>query len=61
MSARSSTVLAIDTATEVCSVAVLHGDDMTEFVESVGNRHSERVLPMVHAALSQAGLTLRDI
>ena len=34
---------------------------MTEFVESVGNRHSERVLPMVHAALSQAGLTLRDI
>jgi tRNA threonylcarbamoyladenosine biosynthesis protein TsaB len=61
MSGRSSSVLAIDTATELCSVAVLHGDDITELVESVGNRHSERVLPMVDAALSKAGLSLADI
>ena len=52
MSGRSSTVLAIDTATELCSVAILHGDYISELVESVGNSHSERVLPMIDAALS---------
>lgn len=42
-------------------MAVLHDDDVTELVESVGNKHSERVLPMVDAALSKAGLILGDI
>jgi len=56
-----STVLAIDTATEVCSVAVLSGDRLTELIEVVGQRHSERVLPMVDAALDRAGLSLVDI
>jgi tRNA threonylcarbamoyladenosine biosynthesis protein TsaB len=57
----SPTVLAIDTATEVCSVAVLHSDRLTALVERVGQRHSERVLPMIDAALVEAGLALRDI
>ena len=56
-----SAVLAIDTATEVCSVAVLSGDRLTELIEVVGQRHSERVLPMVDAALDKAGLSLVDI
>ncbi len=57
----SPTVLAIDTATDVCSVAVLHGDQLTELVEVVGQRHSERALPMIDAALVKAGLSLGDI
>lgn len=57
----SFTVLAIDTATDVCSVAVLHGDQLTELVEVVGQRHSERALPMIDAALVKAGLSLGDI
>ena len=57
----SSTVLAIDTATDVCSVAVLHGDQLIEFVEVVGHRHSERALPMIDAALVKAGVSLGDI
>ena len=61
MSGRSPTTLAIDTATELCSVAVLHGDEITELVEAVGNKHSERVLPMIDAALSRAGLVLADV
>lgn len=61
MSDRPSTVLAIDTATEVCSVAVLHDDQSTELVETVGNNHSERVLPMIDAVLARSGLTLGDI
>ena len=61
MSDRAPTVLAIDTATEVCSVAVLQGDRATELIETVGHKHSERVLPMIDAALAKAGLTLGDI
>ena len=61
MPGRSSTVLAIDTATDVCSVAVLHGDQMTELVETVGHKHSERALPMIDAALIDARLVLGDI
>lgn len=61
MSGKFPTTLAIDTATELCSVAVLHGDEITELVESVGNKHSERVLPMIDAALSRAGLLLGDV
>jgi tRNA threonylcarbamoyladenosine biosynthesis protein TsaB len=54
-------ILAIDTATELCSVAVLHGDAVVEHVEAVGQRHSERVLPLVDRTLAQAGVTLADI
>jgi tRNA threonylcarbamoyladenosine biosynthesis protein TsaB len=61
MPGRASTVLAIDTATEVCSVAALHGDQLTELVETVGYKHSERALPMIDAALLKAGLVLGDI
>ena len=55
------TILAIDTATDVCSVAVLHGDRLTELDEVVGNKHSERVLPMIDDVLAEARLSLSDI
>ncbi|MGH6612419.1 MAG: tRNA (adenosine(37)-N6)-threonylcarbamoyltransferase complex dimerization subunit type 1 TsaB [Burkholderiaceae bacterium] len=54
-------VLAIDTATEVCSVVVLCGNELVELAETVGQKHSERALPMVEAVLSQAKLTLGDV
>jgi tRNA threonylcarbamoyladenosine biosynthesis protein TsaB len=55
------TVLAIDTATEVCSVAVLIGERLVERSEAVGQGHSERALPMVEEVLASAGLQLSDI
>lgn len=57
----SVTVLAIDTATEVCSVAVLAGERLFERVEVVGQKHSERALPMVEAVLADAGLGLAEV
>lgn len=54
------TLLALDTATDLCSVAVLHGNRLLEHAESVGQRHSERVLPMLDALLAEAGLALAD-
>lgn len=57
----ATTVLAIDAATEICSVAVLHGDQLTELVEHAGNKHSDRLLPMIDAVLAQAELKLGEI
>ena len=53
-------ILAIDTATELCSVAVLHAG-LVERTEEVGQKHSDRVLPFVDAVLREAELRLRDV
>lgn len=57
----ASVILAIDTATELCSVAVLHGDRTVVQTEDVGQKHSDRVLPLVEAVLAQAGLLMNEI
>jgi tRNA threonylcarbamoyladenosine biosynthesis protein TsaB len=51
-------ILAIDTSTEYCSVALLHGGALASRAELAGQRHSELVLPMVDALLGEAGLKL---
>jgi len=51
-------ILAIDTSTEYCSVALLHGDTLASRAELAGQRHSELVLPMIDALLAEAGLAL---
>ena len=53
-------MLAIDTATEYCSVAVAVGERLVEHAEAVGQKHSERVLPMVEALLSETETALSD-
>jgi tRNA threonylcarbamoyladenosine biosynthesis protein TsaB len=50
-------LLALDTATEACSVALWIDGEVIERFES-GNRHSERVLSMVDVLLGEAGLSL---
>lgn len=54
-------LLAIDTATEACSVAVL--SDSTAFAnfEICPQQHSQRLLPMVDALLTQADMSLTDL
>jgi tRNA threonylcarbamoyladenosine biosynthesis protein TsaB len=54
-------VLALETSTEHCSVALLHRGGMAARAELAGHRHSELVLPMVDAVLAQAGLGLKDL
>jgi len=54
------TVLALDTATEVCAVALGCGERVVELAETVGQRHSERLLPMVDALLREQRVTLAD-
>lgn len=54
-------ILALDTATETCSVALLTPAGLTCRAESMGQRHSERALPMVDEVLREAGITLNDL
>lgn len=51
-------LLALDTATEACSAALLLDGEVREHYEVIGRGHAERLLPMVDGLLTQAGLTL---
>ena len=54
-------LLAIETSTELCSAALLRGDEL--FVEEVlaPNQHAERLAPMVRRLLAPSGLAAADM
>jgi tRNA threonylcarbamoyladenosine biosynthesis protein TsaB len=54
-------LLAIETSTELCSAALLRGDEL--FVEEVlaPNQHAERLAPMLRRLLARAGLAAADM
>lgn len=54
-------LLAVDTATENCSVALCVGDDVIARCESVPREHTTRILPLVDSVLAEAGLGLREL
>jgi tRNA threonylcarbamoyladenosine biosynthesis protein TsaB len=54
-------ILALETSTEWCSVAVGDGVRWHLRDERAGQAHSERLVPMVDAALAEAGWSLRAL
>jgi tRNA threonylcarbamoyladenosine biosynthesis protein TsaB len=54
-------LLAIETATECCSVALLSGECLIARSEIAPRRHAELLLPMCDDALAEAGLKRRDL
>lgn len=53
--------LAVDTATEACSVAVsLDGEEREQF-EPMQREHTQRALPMIEALLAEAGKSLAQL
>jgi tRNA threonylcarbamoyladenosine biosynthesis protein TsaB len=51
-------ILALDTATEACSVALAVGDSVIDRYAELGRGHAEQILPMVRELLSEAGVAL---
>lgn len=51
-------VLALDTATEACSAALLSGDEAISRSAEGGRSHAPQILGMVEAVLAEAGVTL---
>jgi tRNA threonylcarbamoyladenosine biosynthesis protein TsaB len=54
-------ILALDTATEACSAALLDGERLLMRCEVVVRGHAERVLPMADSLLREAGIALKDL
>jgi tRNA threonylcarbamoyladenosine biosynthesis protein TsaB len=51
-------LLALDTATEACSAALLVDGEVIERYEVLGRGHAERLLPMVQEVLAEGGVAL---
>lgn len=54
-------ILAIETSTEYCSVALWQDGALTQRCERVGQKHSEVLLPMISALLQATGHKLQAI
>ncbi|OOF67612.1 tRNA (adenosine(37)-N6)-threonylcarbamoyltransferase complex dimerization subunit type 1 TsaB [Rodentibacter caecimuris] len=55
------TLLALDTSTEACSVALYYKGEKTFIHELTQRTHTKRILPMVDEILRQSGITLKQI
>lgn len=56
-----TTLLALDTATEACSVALLHNGEITHLDEFAQRTHTKRILPMIDEILTQSGIKLTQV
>jgi tRNA threonylcarbamoyladenosine biosynthesis protein TsaB len=54
-------ILALDTAADACSVALLAGGEIIERIELAPRRHAASLLPMAGECLAEAGLALGEL
>ena len=54
-------ILAFDTSTESCAVALFDGARWVERSEHVGANHSQRLLPIIRELLGESGIALRAL
>ncbi|MGF1712463.1 tRNA (adenosine(37)-N6)-threonylcarbamoyltransferase complex dimerization subunit type 1 TsaB [Vibrio kagoshimensis] len=57
----SAKILAVDTATENCSVALMVGEQVFARSEVAPRDHTKKILPMVDEVLKEAGMTLNEL
>ena len=55
-------ILSIDTASDLCTVAILDNENcMIELIVNDARNHSEKIMPIIEQALSKTNLSLKDI
>lgn len=57
----STRILAIDTATEACSVAIWDQGEVHALFELCPREHTQRILPLVQQVLAESGLSLSQL
>ncbi|MEB6337916.1 tRNA (adenosine(37)-N6)-threonylcarbamoyltransferase complex dimerization subunit type 1 TsaB [Serratia rhizosphaerae] len=57
----STRILAIDTATEACSVALWNQGETHALFELCPREHTQRILPLVQQVLAESGVTLAEL
>lgn len=57
----TATLLALDTATEACSAALLHEGHLYHRAEVIPRLHAQRLLPMIEELLGEAGISLAQV
>ena len=57
----STRILAIDTATEACSVALWNNGEKHALFEICPREHTQRILPMVQQILAESGVSLNRL
>lgn len=57
----STRILAIDTATEACSVAIWNQGEVHALFELCPREHTQRILPLVQQVLAESGLSLSQL
>lgn len=58
---QNPTLLAIDTSTEACSVALYYQGERTSIDEIAQRSHTKRILPMIDQILAQSSLRLNQL
>ena len=58
---KNITLLALDTSTEACSVALWHKGEKTYLDELAQRTHTKRILPMVDELLANSGINLKQV
>ena len=55
-------ILSIDTASDICTVAILDDNKcIKEIIVNDARNHSEKIMPVIDQALNETNLTLTDI
>ena len=54
-------ILALETSTDLCSVALLANGELRERAQTAAHAHAELILPMVETLLAEAGVSLRQL
>ena len=54
-------ILAVETSTSFCSIAISRGGDVFDWTQEVGQKHSEHVLPVIDKLLKEAQLELKEL
>ena len=58
---KNITLLALNTSTEACSVALWHKGEKTHLDELAQRTHTKRILPMIDELLANSGINLKQV